>query len=666
MASKWKHFLAWLLEADYSPTAAELAFLQGYFAGNPQAVRLQDTDGRLPLHYAAAFQAGELGIAVVRALLTIHPDSAEKKDNHGYLPLHFALTWQRVDTHAVSVITTLFNAYRRGASEKDNDGCLPLHLAVRTQNNEHALSVIAVIFGLYPAAAKEADLQACMPLHLAASHQRGPHAMSVINLLLGAYSEAAEQQDSEGRLPLHLAAQCHTGESGVALLTALLAAYPQAKETEDKNGHLPLYHAEHTANPCPQCVGLLRSAPRSVRSFDGHSPLCSRAVTPLAAAHSPARLSWEENPTVFAAGGSDSAHATTSSRSQSDGRSFGRSQRDPLSLEGTAAAIRSDGCSNSAAAAGSATPLVHRAAKKPKMGRGTEDTSKLNRASQEAEQGNLSPVPAHCAQRGQLAQAARNDLFDTGSDSDGESELLSEVQHTPRQRPNEMDDADDTDEVDDSDGEAAEVSCSSWAGSATASKGSPAASYASHACVSRPETRLFPDDDAHSAGRRAVAVPRKSDDMGAALPARPEMLDQNAEGGMDVPTAAAEGALVRCSACPVGADIYTAAAYYAHVKLVHVAQWRTGAGCPFTKEGGGQCGVVSDKHKFAVHVRTHTGEKPYTCTQCHRTFANKSNLTKHFLRLHTAKSYGCPQPQCDSAFSRKSDLTRHMRRTHTS
>ncbi|XP_063287719.1 oocyte zinc finger protein XlCOF6.1-like [Pelobates fuscus] len=75
-----------------------------------------------------------------------------------------------------------------------------------------------------------------------------------------------------------------------------------------------------------------------------------------------------------------------------------------------------------------------------------------------------------------------------------------------------------------------------------------------------------------------------------------------------------------------------------------------------------KCGkCFTTKHYLSVHETTHTGVKAFSCPECSKCFTQPSSLSRH-LKTHTGeKPYSCPK--CGKGFNQSSSLVRH-KKTH--
>lgn len=92
-----------------------------------------------------------------------------------------------------------------------------------------------------------------------------------------------------------------------------------------------------------------------------------------------------------------------------------------------------------------------------------------------------------------------------------------------------------------------------------------------------------------------------------------------------------------------------------HMDYVHMGVQRFPCTWPDCEKSFVRQDVLKD------HINTHTGERPYICQKCHKSYTSKSSLNHHWK---ACKTDGLPCHICGQVLSSRSGLADHMQGMH--
>jgi ankyrin repeat protein len=224
-----------------------------------EAFSYRGENGETPLH-VLVIKRRDAPIDIIETFIKYAPEAVKVTDSDGSLPLHNAC----LDTVSLNVVILLTESYPESVKLTDSDGRLPLHNAVFSKAS---LEVLTFLIESYPMSVKVRDVIGWLPIHIACTRiEYWTNSLEVVSFLIESYPDGiyetntlnpyipfdmlkgfrlAERKDNHGMLPLHCA--CKKGYS-LPLIKVLLTAYPEGKGVQDNDGNTPLQYLTITAS----------------------------------------------------------------------------------------------------------------------------------------------------------------------------------------------------------------------------------------------------------------------------------------------------------------------------------------------------------------------------------------------------------------------------------
>lgn len=220
-----------LIAAVRHPSMEVVKCLYNFY---PRMANAKDSEGDLPLHYAARYSESP---EMIRFLLQANPGATKVRGEGNLVPLQNAL-YNESETMKGCIVSHLLNADPSAASIVNSDGDTVFHIAI---NQECKRDLIALLLDAFPEGLKVQNDIGHLPLHTACMTKDAPRTVEVVDLLLKAYPEAARVPCAYGHIPAHFAAESSCPE----VLRRVLSVYPEGiyYQCAEDNNNSPLIKA---------------------------------------------------------------------------------------------------------------------------------------------------------------------------------------------------------------------------------------------------------------------------------------------------------------------------------------------------------------------------------------------------------------------------------------
>jgi ankyrin repeat protein len=198
--------------------------LLGLIESLPEKLQQPDEQGRVPLHFAAKYDAP---LEAVESIVAGWEDALIATSTNGYIPLHLAIRHGRWD-----VVKFLTGLSTRSQNIGTPHGYRPLHLAAKRA----PLEVVQVVMAKWPSAVLEENQYGNLPLHSAAQHAK----LDAVQCLADEQKQTLRSKNRNGLLPMHMAAH-HVANLDV--VEFLANKEPKTLLAKTRKGSLPLHFA---------------------------------------------------------------------------------------------------------------------------------------------------------------------------------------------------------------------------------------------------------------------------------------------------------------------------------------------------------------------------------------------------------------------------------------